>query len=74
MKHKLVFSTLFFVLLIIALVLCAADQAYKHRETAVHTQWLPPKLTPELSHPTGTPGWWDELPTPLPFPSQTLRK
>jgi hypothetical protein len=74
MKRKAPFTILFFVLLIIALVFTATDQAYKNRETAVNTPWLPPELTPEASKPASTPGWWDELPTAVPFPSPTPRK
>ncbi|MFZ2095186.1 MAG: hypothetical protein WAV05_00985 [Anaerolineales bacterium] len=74
MKHNPTFTTLFFLLLVLALVLSAAHQAGVWEVTSTPTAWLPPKLLPDPPEPTRTPGWWDEIPTAVPFPSPTPRQ
>jgi hypothetical protein len=74
MKREALAIGLFCVLLIIAMVLATADLAHNDRETAIHTPWQPLKITPEPSQTTQVHGWWDELPSPVPFPSSAPRK
>ena len=74
MKNEPRLIYLFFLLLILALVFTAAHLARKDETTTTPTPWLPPRVTPDPIAPTSTPGWWDELPTPVPFPTPSQRK
>lgn len=74
MKREALFICLFFAIVIIALVLSAANQAQTDGEGASLTPWQPLQITPEPSQPIQAPGWWDELTSPVPFPSQTPRR
>jgi len=74
MKREAFFIGLFCVLLIIALVLAAADQAHNDGQRAILTPWRPLQITPEPSQTPQVHGWWDELPSPFPFPSPTPRR
>ena len=74
MKPNHTYIALFFLLLIVTLVLTAAHEARKDEATITTTPWLPPQLTPDPVEPTRAPGWWSELPTPIPFPSPTPMK
>jgi hypothetical protein len=65
---------LFFLLLIVTLVLTTAHQVSKDGSTISPTPWLPVLPVPASIEPSQTPGWWDDLPTPIPLPSPTLRK
>ena len=65
---------LFFLLLIVALIFTAAHQVSKDGATITPTPWLPVPPAIASIEPSQTPGWWDELPTPIPFPSPTVRK
>ena len=71
MKRDTPFMFLYFLLLIVALVLTTAHQAREDEATTTPTPWLPPRLTPDREGPTRAPGWWNELPTAIPFPSPT---
>ena len=65
---------LFFLLLVVALIFTAADQARKDESTATPVPWLPLQITPDPGQPTLTPGWWGDMPTAIPFPTPTPRK
>jgi hypothetical protein len=71
MKRNAAFISLFFILLIVALVLAAALEA--SQDEATPTPWLPPELTPDPGRPAQTPGWWDRMPTAIPISSPTPR-
>jgi hypothetical protein len=74
MKHNPTFTILFILLLALALVLSAAHQAGVSEVTSTPTAWLPPIILPDQSKPTQTPGWWNNIPTTVPFPSPTPSK
>jgi hypothetical protein len=74
MRHHLPLISLFYLLLLFALVLASVHQAQETPATSLSTPWLPPQLTPDPGVTTRTPGWWDEIPTAVPFPSLTPRK
>jgi len=74
MKRNGSIIALFFLLLIVALVLTAAHETLKVGATITPTAWLPVPPATDTIAPSQTPGWWDELPTPIPFPSPTVRK
>jgi hypothetical protein len=74
MKHSLALISVFFLLLIVALVLTTAQQTYKGEATTTTTPWRSPRLTPAPRTPTLVPGWWNEIPTPVPLPSPIPRK
>jgi hypothetical protein len=71
MKQKSLFISLFFLILIVTLVFSAAHQVRQDEATGTPTSWLPPQLTPDPSVLTQTPGWWNAMPTAIPFPSPT---
>ena len=74
MKRNMSIIFLIFLILIATLLLITADQVHKDEATRTPIPWLPPKLTPDPLKPTLKSGWWDELPTPIPFSSPTPRK
>jgi hypothetical protein len=74
MKRGAPYISLLLLLLIVALVLTAAHQAQNVGATPPPTSWLPPRLTPDPSVTTLPPGWWSQLPTPIPLPSITPGK
>jgi hypothetical protein len=71
MKRSTPYIFLLLLLLIVALVLTAAHLAQKDGASPPPTSWLPPRLTPDPSVTTRAPGWWSQLPTPIPLPSIT---
>ncbi len=72
MKFKRSIVVLVFLLLLVALIFSAADQAQRDQSTA--TLWKPQNVTPLPVHPTMTPGWWGHLPIPDPSPTFTPEK
>ena len=74
MKRNAPFVFLFFLLLVMAVIFAAAHQARLDEVTSIPIPWLPPQLTPDPGQPTLTPGWWNEMPTAIPFPTSTPRK
>lgn len=74
MKRNAPFVFLFFLLLIVALIFTAAHQARRDEAAATPAPWQPQQLTPDASQPTLTPGWWNAIPTAIPFPTPTPRK
>jgi hypothetical protein len=73
MKHNTLAVFLFFLLLIVALVFTAAHQVRQDEIQSTPSPWPPPQLTPEGSQPTPINGWWNALPTAIPFPTPTPR-
>jgi len=74
MKRNVFIISLFFMLLVVVMVLTAAHQAWIDGANMTPTPWLPVQPALASIEPSQTPGWWDELPTPIPFPSPTVRK
>jgi hypothetical protein len=73
MKQKSMVVFLFFLLLILALIFTAVDQARQDEIHSTPSPWPSPQLTPESGQPTPIRGWWSALPTAVPFPTPTLR-
>jgi hypothetical protein len=74
MKRKGFSIALLFLILLMALVFSAAQEAVNGGASLTPTPWQPepPATAPIEALPT--PGWWDELPTPIPFPSATAER
>ena len=74
MKRNVASIALFFLLLVVALVFTAAHEAVSEGASGTPTPWVPVPPATATIDATPTPGWWDELPTAIPFPSTTAVK
>jgi hypothetical protein len=72
LKLRLLTLCLLLAILFSLAALSAQIEDQDHQVTL--TPWETPVLVTNPPDPTQTPGWWDPLPTPIPFQTPTPRK